>query len=153
MSPGVRETQALDNQPKYNAQAHDQMPATLNGHSSRAHLYLWRSAAPRALCPLPSPPPQSIRRKRTCRPSTRALPMSPTTGRRDTLMAPLSALNPDTLYSANEWIAGVAGGSVGVLGTLIQLELKQVSVHLKQKHQRYSSHLSCRHLCSVGAIG
>lgn len=36
------------------------------------------------------------------------------------------ALNPDTVYTANEMIAGVAGGSVGVLGTLIQLELKQV---------------------------
>lgn len=41
-------------------------------------------------------------------------------------MAPLMSLDPDTVYSANEWIAGVAGGSVGVLGTLIQLELKQV---------------------------
>lgn len=60
------------------------------------------------------------------------MPMSSTTGRRDTIVAPLSALNPDTLYSANEWIAGVAGGSVGVLGTLIQLELKQVGVDLKR---------------------
>lgn len=41
-------------------------------------------------------------------------------------VGPLKALNPDTVYTANEWIAGVAGGSVGVLGTLIQLELKQV---------------------------
>lgn len=48
--------------------------------------------------------------------------------RHDISVAPLSALNPETVYSANEWIAGLAGGSVGVLGTLIQLELKQVTM-------------------------
>lgn len=53
--------------------------------------------------------------------------MAQSGGRGAKNVAPLSALNPDTLYSANEWIAGVAGGSVGVLGTLIQLELKQAS--------------------------
>lgn len=58
-------------------------------------------------------------------------PLVRTNGRRGTDLAPLSALNPDTLYSANEWIAGVAGGSVGVLGTLIQLELKQVRVQFE----------------------
>lgn len=59
-------------------------------------------------------------------------PLAQCGGRRDNNVAPLSALSPDTLYSANEWIAGVAGGSVGVLGTLIQLELKQVSAGPKE---------------------
>lgn len=56
--------------------------------------------------------------------------MSPLDARTDrhgnSRVAPLKALNPDTVYSVNDWIAGLAGGSVGVLGTLIQLELKQV---------------------------
>lgn len=54
------------------------------------------------------------------------MPPMPSCDRRDIGVAPLNALSPDTVYSANDWIAGVAGGSVGVLGTLIQLELKQV---------------------------
>lgn len=58
--------------------------------------------------------------------------MAQSGGRRGKSVAPLRALNPDTLYSANEWIAGVAGGSVGVLGTLIQLELKQVRAGAKE---------------------
>ena len=56
------------------------------------------------------------------------MPSLRTSGRGDSgaAVAPLRAFSPDTVYSANEVIAGVAGGSVGVLGTLIQLELKQV---------------------------
>lgn len=42
---------------------------------------------------------------------------------------PLRAIDPDAIYTANDWIAGIAGGSVGVMGTLIQLELKQVGTH------------------------
>lgn len=76
---------------------------------------------------------RSVRGKRACCTAPRAMPpVAQSGGRRDKNVAPLSALNPDTLYSANEWIAGVAGGSVGVLGTLIRLELKQVSAGSNQ---------------------
>lgn len=79
------------------------------------------------LPPVPPPPPTYPRSKCACRTAPRAMPpLVQSNGNRDTGVAPLSAINPDTLYSANEWIAGLAGGSVGVLGTLIQLELKQV---------------------------
>lgn len=86
---------------------------------------------------IPHAPPRSIRGKRTCCTAPRAMPpLAQNGGRRDKGVAPLSALNPDTLYSANEWIAGVAGGSVGVLGTLIQLELKQVSAGFEGDNRR-----------------
>ncbi|CAM9320833.1 unnamed protein product [Ectocarpus fasciculatus] len=67
------------------------------------------------------------RGKCTCRTAPRSVPppLGNGSGQRDRSIAPLRAINQDTLFSANEWIAGVAGGSVGVLGTLIQLELKQ----------------------------
>lgn len=47
--------------------------------------------------------------------------------RRGQAAGPLQAINSDAIYTANDWIAAVAGGSVGVMGTLIQLELKQVT--------------------------
>ncbi|CAM9965106.1 unnamed protein product [Ectocarpus sp. 12 AP-2014] len=67
------------------------------------------------------------RGKRNCRTTPRSAPppLWNGSGQRDRTVAPLRAINQDTLFSANEWIAGVAGGSVGVLGTLIRLELKQ----------------------------
>lgn len=77
---------------------------------------------------LTPPAHRPARGKRARRIAPRATPpLVHSSGRRGENVAPLSAINPDTLYSANEWIAGLAGGSVGVLGTLIQLELKQVS--------------------------
>lgn len=86
---------------------------------------------------IPHAPTRSIRGKRACCTAPRAMPpLAQNGGRRDTGVAPLSALNPDTLYSANEWIAGVAGGSVGVLGTLIQLELKQVRAGFEGDNRR-----------------
>ena len=65
--------------------------------------------------------------RRACRTTPRTVPPLHTSGHRGSeAVAPLRVFSPDTVYSANEVIAGVAGGSVGVLGTLIQLELKQV---------------------------
>lgn len=75
----------------------------------------------------PPTPTNTRRSKRASRTTPRAMPPMRNRDRHDIGVAPLSALNPETVYSANEWIAGLAGGSVGVLGTLIQLELKQVT--------------------------
>lgn len=69
--------------------------------------------------------------------------------RRENSVAPLLALNPDTVYSVNEVIAGIAGGSVGVLGTLIQLELKQVQ-HERGGGGRDSRQGVWNLFCSVG---
>lgn len=63
--------------------------------------------------------------RRACRTTPRVMSPLHNSDRRDSVGA-LSIFSPDTVYSANEVIAAVAGGSVGVLGTLIQLELKQV---------------------------
>lgn len=73
--------------------------------------------------------------RRACRTTPRAMPPLHVSGRRDSV-GPLSVFSPDTVYSANDLIAAVAGGSVGVLGTLIQLELKQVRGRQRGRNKR-----------------
>ncbi|CAM9605902.1 unnamed protein product [Scytosiphon promiscuus] len=81
-------------------------------------------------------------------------PLVQSSGHRDGSVAPLNAINPDTLYSANEWIAGVAGGSVGVLGTLIQLELKQEKLKSRRNcpYCDGSGKLVCALCCLAGTF-
>ncbi|CAM9232529.1 unnamed protein product [Pylaiella littoralis] len=95
------------------------------------------------------------RGKRARRIAPRATPpLVHSSGRRGENVAPLSAINPDTLYSANEWIAGLAGGSVGVLGTLIQLELKQEKLKSRRNcpYCDGSGKLVCALCCSAGTF-
>ncbi|CAM9388277.1 unnamed protein product, partial [Hapterophycus canaliculatus] len=95
------------------------------------------------------------RSKRACCTAPRTMPpLGQGRDHRDRSVAPLRAINPDTLYSANDWIAGVAGGSVGVLGTLIQLELKQEKLKSRRNcpYCDGSGKLVCALCCSAGTF-
>lgn len=65
---------------------------------------------------------------------------------------PLRAIDPDAIYTANDWIAGIAGGSVGVMGTLIQLELKQEKLKTRRNcpYCDGSGKLVCAQCCCSG---
>ncbi|CAM9794580.1 unnamed protein product [Discosporangium mesarthrocarpum] len=74
--------------------------------------------------------------------------------RREVAVAPLRALDPNIVFNVNDWLAAMAGGSVGVMGTLIQLELKQERLKTRRNCPYCSGtgKLPCARCCGGGVV-